>query len=67
MSMQNVQIRVDGNTLVIAVDLSQTLGVSSTGKSEIIATTEGNIGVPGCEEIKVGVNVYRPRKSNGRG
>ena len=65
--MQNVQMRVERNTLMIAVDLSQMLGLSSTGKSEIVATTEGNVGVPGREEIKVGLNVYRPRKSNGRG
>lgn len=65
--MENVQMQLEGNTLVIAIDLSQTLGLSSTGKSEIVATTGGNVGVPGREEVKVGLNVYRPRKQNGRG
>lgn len=60
-------MRLEGNTLLIAIDLSHTLGLSSTGKSEIVASTGGNVGVPGREEIKVGLNVYRPRKQNGRG
>ena len=65
---ENVSMRVDGSVLVIEIDLSQTLGLSSTGKSEIIATTGGNAPVPGHEEVKVGLNVYRPRKqSNGSG
>jgi hypothetical protein len=65
--MENVQMHVEGTTLLIAIDLSHTLGLSSTGKSEIVATTGGNVGVPGREEVKVGLNVYRPRKQNGRG
>lgn len=65
--MENVHMQLEGNTLVIAIDLTQTLGLSSTGKSEIVATTGGNVGVPGREEVKVGLNVYRPRKQNGRG
>ncbi len=60
--MENVHVELNGNLLVIAIDLSQTLGVSSSGKSEIMATTGGNVAVPGHEEVKVGLNVYRPRK-----
>jgi hypothetical protein len=69
MSGENVSMHVDGSILVIEVDLSQMLGVSASGKSDIIATTAGNVGVPGQQEIKVGLNVYRPRKQsndNGR-
>ncbi len=66
MEENNVQMQVQGNLLVITVDLSNTLGVSQSGKSEIIATTSGNVSLPGIEDIKVGVNVYRPRKQNGR-
>jgi hypothetical protein len=62
--MQNVQFQVDGQQLVIVVDLSQEVGVSASGKSLIIATTGGNVGVPGCEDIKVGLNVYRPQQSS---
>lgn len=58
--MQNVQMDVQGNRLVIVVDLSQELGLSSSQKSVIIASTGGNVSVPGCEEVKIGLNIYRP-------
>jgi hypothetical protein len=60
--MQNVEFQVQGNQLVITVDLTQELGVSSSGKSLIIASTSGNVAVPGFEDIKVGLNVYRPQQ-----
>ena len=68
MSGENVSMHVNGSILVIEIDLNQTLGPSASGKSEIIATTGGNASVPGLEEVKVGVNVFRPRKQhNGNG
>ncbi len=57
--MKNVEIKVQGNTLVITVDLSKSFGLSSSGKSEMVATTAGNVSVPGREEVKVGLNIYR--------
>jgi len=51
---------VDGQMLTIKVDLSKDFGPSSTGKTILIASTEGNIVVPGREE-KVGLNVYRKK------
>jgi len=60
---QNVEFEVQGDRLVITVDLSQELGVSSSGKSVIIATTGGNVAVPGWEAVKVGLNVYRPQQA----
>ncbi len=56
--MKNVDMKVEGDRLVITVDLAQEFGVSKTGKSITIASTEGNVSVPGKEEIKIGVNVY---------
>jgi hypothetical protein len=58
--MQNVTFEVQGGQLVIVVDLSHELGESASGKSIIIATTGGNVSVPGYEDVKVGLNVYRP-------
>lgn len=58
--MENIRFEVEGRQLVIVIDLDQVCGQSSSGKSTIIATTGGNVSVPGHEEIKVGVNVYRP-------
>ena len=44
--------------MTIKVDLNQRFGKSSSGKSTIVASTEGNQSVPGHEEIKIGLNVY---------
>ncbi len=57
---QNVDLRVQGDKLVITVDLTKSFGMSSSGKSVLIASTVGNVSVPGREEVKVGLNVYRP-------
>ncbi|HED00948.1 MAG TPA: hypothetical protein ENN18_11320 [Proteobacteria bacterium] len=57
--MKNVEMKVDGNILTITVDLSMEFGPSSSGKNIIIASTEGNVSVPGAEDKKVGLNVYR--------
>ena len=59
-SMKNVQLTVEGNILTIKVDLSKEFGPSSSGKTIIIGSTEGNVAVPEREE-KVGVNVYRKK------
>jgi hypothetical protein len=58
-SMKNVTLSVDKNELVIRVDLTKDLGLSSTGKTRIIATTAGNAEVPGHEDIKLGLNVFK--------
>lgn len=58
--MKNVQMAVDGNILTIRVDLSKEFGPSSSGKTIIIASTEGNVAVPDRDE-KVGLNVYRKK------
>ncbi len=59
--MKNIEISVDGNKLIIMVDLDQEFGLSSSGKSITVASTEGNVSVPGREEIKIGLNIYRPK------
>ena len=56
--VKNVEMSVEGEILTIKVDLSQTFGKSSSGKSTIIASTEGNQPAPGRENIKIGLNVY---------
>ena len=57
--MKNVDMTLDGNTLIIKVDVSKEFGPSSSGKTIIIASTEGNISVEGREDVKVGLNVYK--------
>lgn len=56
--MKNVEMTVEGNTLIIKVDLSRDFGPSKSGKTIIVASTEGNATVPDRKE-KVGLNVYR--------
>ena len=58
--MKKVHLSVEGNVLTITVDLSKECGPSSSGKTIIIASTEGNVSVPDREE-KVGLNVYRKK------
>ncbi len=57
--MKNVEMSVDGNILTIKVDLTKEFGPSSSGKTIIIASTEGNQSVPGREAVKVGLNIYK--------
>ena len=59
-TMKNVEFSVKGNTLTITVDLSKEFGPSSSGKTIIIASTEGNLSLPGRNEV-VGLNVYRKK------
>jgi hypothetical protein len=58
--VKNVEMTVAGNILTIKVDLTKKFGPSSSGKTIIIASTEGNVAVPERDE-KVGLNVYRKK------
>ena len=58
--MKNVEMKVEGNILIIRVDLSKEFGPSSSGKTIIIASTEGNVPILDRDE-KVGLNVYRKK------
>jgi len=58
--LKNVGMKVEGNILTIKVDLSKEYGPSSSGKTIIVASTEGNQSVPEREE-KVGLNVYKKK------
>ena len=59
-SLKNVDMTVEGNILTIKVDLGKEFGPSSSGKTIIIASTEGNVSVADRDE-KVGLNVYRKK------
>ena len=60
--MKNVEMRVEHGKLVVTVDLAKELGPSASGKSVIIATTEGNVDVLGAADVKIGLNVYRRKE-----
>jgi hypothetical protein len=55
--MKNVEVKIEGNELTVKVDLTKSFGKSKSGKTTIIASTEGNVEVaPG---IKMGLNIYK--------
>ena len=55
--MKNVQFKVDNDVLTITVDLKKSYGPSKSGKTIIIASTEGN--VHATDEAVIGLNVYK--------
>lgn len=55
---KNVEMKVVGNILTITVDLSQNFGPSKSQKTLVIASTEGNVTIPGTES-KIGLNIYK--------
>jgi hypothetical protein len=59
--MKNVEMKVEGNILTLKVDLTKEFGPSSSGKTIIIASSEGNASIPEKEEIKIGLNVYKKK------
>ena len=56
--MKNVEMTLEGESLTIKVDLSKDFGKSKSGKTIIVASTEGNVSVPKRDE-KIGLNIYR--------
>jgi len=56
---KNVSAEVTGNTLTILVDLTKNQGRSASGKSIVIATTNGNVRIDGTEGAVLGFNLYR--------
>lgn len=70
--MQNVRMSVEGTTLTITVDLTQNFGPSSSGKTIIIGTSQGNAKLTAEADeitakvpdlnygaIQVGLNVFK--------
>jgi hypothetical protein len=59
--MKNVEMSIEGTILTIKVDLTKDFGPSSSGKTIIIASSEGNQSLPEHGEIKIGLNVYKKK------
>jgi len=55
----NVKLVRAGDVLSITIDLSKDFGPSGSGKTTRVASTLGNIAVPGNPEIKLGINCYK--------
>ena len=59
--MKNVEMNVEGRILTVTIDLTKEFGPSSSGKSLIVATTEGNMSLPGEDGMKIGLTVYKKK------
>jgi len=61
--MKNVKISRVGDKLLIEIDLTAQTSASKSGKTEIIASTEGNVIIPGeakdGKPIRLGLNLYK--------
>ncbi len=54
---QNVQVEIKDGKAIITIDLQHRGEPSSSGKSIIVATTRGNITIPGTPVV-LGLNAY---------
>ena len=54
---RNVRVTIEGDEAVIRVKLSERLGLSASGKTTIVASTEGNKPL-GDTGVILGLNAY---------
>jgi hypothetical protein len=59
--MTNVKTEIKGDVLTITVDLSKVNGTSKSGKTDIIATTSGNVKLEHKSGAVMGLNIYKAR------
>lgn len=55
--MQNITTKIVGTTLTITIDLAKRFGKSASGKTTIVASTQGNVPV-GDSGVTLGLNAY---------
>lgn len=60
--MRNVEMEKKGDILTIKIDLSKTHGRSKSGKTIIVASTDGNVVVEDTP-VKIGITAYRSVES----
>mgnify|MGYP003435739642 CR=1 FL=1 len=58
MTVKNIETRMEGSKLILTIDTTKTFGPSKSGKTIIVASTEGNVKVG---NVTVGLNVYKGR------
>jgi len=57
---KNLNASVEGSKLTIVIDLAKELGESKTGKSILVATTNGNQKIAGSN-VAIGINAYKSK------
>lgn len=56
---KNVQMEVNGDTLVVTVDLTKNFGESKSGKTNIVAQASGK--VPDTDDVGISLTVYKKK------
>lgn len=61
--MKNLKTEIDGDILTIKVDLTKDFGPSKSGKTRIVASSEGNKpvewdGAPEGKKVMLGLNLF---------
>ena len=56
--MENITTDVKGDQLTITVDLAHRGGISKSGKTIRVASSEGNRPVEGTDGVIAGINIY---------
>lgn len=56
--MKNVELKIEKKKLIVEIDLSKEFGPSESGKTVIIASTEGSQKI-GHEDFVLGLNLYK--------
>lgn len=56
--MKNLTINVTDTIVTLTFSTTANFGASSSGKSLIVSSTEGNISIPGTD-LKLGLNAYK--------
>lgn len=57
---QNIQVEIRDGKAILTIDLTHRGSTSSSGKSVIVATTSGNVNIPGTD-VTLGLNAYIKR------
>jgi hypothetical protein len=63
--MFGMQMKREGKKLTIVVDLGGEGVPSSSGKSVVLAGTEGSAKVPGDDGLQINLNIYRKKGQQG--
>ena len=56
--MQNIKTTIKNNILTVEIDLSKRFGKSPSGKTTLIASTQGNVALDHPSGVTIGVNAY---------
>ncbi len=57
--MRNVEVIIKNNIMTLKVDLNKVQGLSKSGKTEVIASTLGNVPIPNHPDYRLGLNCYK--------